>query len=68
MIIIVKIIFALILAFIIVDFALVVIYHKKKLTRSKNLDSNICESANGAANCVPKVNHKKLTQTTLSDK
>ena len=68
MIVVVKIVFALILAFIVIDFALVVVYHKKKLTKSKTLDSNICEFANGAANCVPTVNHKKLTQTTLTDK
>ena len=38
MIVVVKIVFALILAFIVIDFALVVVYHKKK--KVKNIDSD----------------------------
>ena len=59
MIVVVKIVLLLIVAFMFVDLALVVVYHKKKLTKSKTLDSNICEFANGAINCVPKVNHNE---------
>lgn len=45
-----------------IDFALVVVYNKKKLTKSKTVDNNICESANGAINCVPKVNHNETNR------
>lgn len=70
MIVVVKIVILLIVAFMVVDFALVVVYHnkKKRLTDNKTLDSNICESANGVKNCAPTVNHKKLIETTLTDK
>lgn len=67
MIVVVKIILILIIAFMFIDFALVVVYHKKKLSKSKTVDNNICESANGAINCVPKVNHKETnTDVTIS--